>query len=110
MDMVLRPSIQKVGVFAFTDASQCAQVDSEEARRFALEINSHLPEESLAAGTVPFFETSSKSGDGVDNLFTFIFEHLLEKTVDEPTIETVNPGELGTEKPAVKKETTCCKS
>jgi len=92
------------------DATQIEQVDSEEAKRFALEINSHLPEESFASGIVPFFETSSKSGDGVDNLFTFIFEHLLERTEDEPAVETVNPGELGTEKTAEKKEKTCCKN
>ena len=93
-----------------TDAGSSAQVNSDDAKRFALEINSHLPEGTFSSGAVPFFETSSKSGDGVDNLFTFIFEHLLERTDSEPIVETVNPGEVESEKPHVKKETTCCKN
>jgi len=100
----------KLDLSATTDAGSSAQVNSDDAKRFALEINSHLPEGTFSSGAVPFFETSSKSGDGVDNLFTFIFEHLLERTDSEPIVETVNPGEVESEKPHVKKETTCCKN
>ena len=92
------------------DGNPSNHVNSEEAKCFALEINSHLPEGTFTLETAPFFETSSKSGDGVDNLFTFIFDHLLEKIDDEPIIETVNPGVAEPEKGNGKKTATCCKN
>lgn len=85
------------------------RVDADEARQFAIEINSHLPDGTFTDDCVPFFETSSKSGDGVDNLFTFIFDLLLARVEKEPDIETVNPGVVEVEKTSPKNG-TCCKN
>jgi len=92
------------------DEPQQGQVNSEEARQFAVEINSHLPEGTFPDDVAPFFETSSKSGDGVDSLFTFIFEQLLERVDKEPDLETVNPGVVEVEKKHSKSQVACCKN
>lgn len=99
----------KLDLFSQEDSTRKG-VDSEDASRFAAEINSHLPEGTFPDGVVPFFETSSKSGDGVDNLFTFIFDQLLERMEKEPQIETVNPCMDEVESKNPKPQTSCCKS
>ena len=68
-----------------------------------------MPEGTFPDEIVPFFETSSKSGDGVDILFSFIFNQLLERIEKEPHVETVNPGIEGVDKDP-KPQVSCCKN
>jgi len=85
-------------------------VDVEEAKKFAQEINSHLPEGTITSDNIPFFETSSKFGDGVDELFTFIFDHLLATHVEPVPNDTVNPGVSESKVQASQQPKQCCKS
>lgn len=65
-----------------TDDTQ-RKVTRQEGRQLAAEIN----EEFLAKGDgetqIPFFETSSKTGEGVVEAFEYIFKHCLSPISDE---------------------------
>ena len=61
-------------------------VTKQEGRAFASEINSHFLEKRKDV-ELPFFETSSKTGECVTQAFEYIFEHCLSAISDEYRIK-----------------------
>lgn len=105
----------KVVVGSKTDLLQSEserQVTRQEARQFCSEIN-----EQLLAKTgnteLPFFETSSKTGENVQETFEYIFQKCLSPLSDEYRLKSRNtiklhsrPVQENTTKTAADKK--CC--
>ncbi|XP_076456852.1 ras-related protein Rab-20-like [Babylonia areolata] len=62
-------------------ADEKREISVEEGRRLAREMNEHL-DLSKAKGD-PYFETSSKSGQGVEEVFEYIFQHCLPLSAEQ---------------------------
>ncbi|KAK3088010.1 hypothetical protein FSP39_013393 [Pinctada imbricata] len=71
------------------------EVTVEEARKFSREINDKLDLSKLPGD--PYFETSSKSGLNVSEVFEYVFQYCLplsdaqRKTQDQETVDLNNP-------------------
>lgn len=54
------------------------EITREEGERFANEINEHIPKDRLKH--IPYFETSSVTGESVEKMFEFILDYCLPLT------------------------------
>ncbi|KAL3892349.1 hypothetical protein ACJMK2_004562 [Sinanodonta woodiana] len=90
------------------------EVTQEEARRFAREINSNLDQKKLDRD--PYFETSSKTGMNVTEMFEFIYQYCLPLSEDKKISSlatkrtSASTSTVDLNKPAVSapQRTKCC--
>ena len=78
------------------------EVSQQEAREFCSEIN-HEYLSKLGNASLPFYETSSKTGENVKETFEFIFEQCLSALSDEYRIQDRGTLRLHNEAPAEEK-------
>ena len=78
------------------------EVSQQEAREFCSEIN-HEYLSKLGNASLPFYETSSKTGENVKETFEFIFEQCLSALSDEYRIQDRGTLRLHDEAPPEEK-------
>ena len=88
------------------------QVSVEAAERLALEINADQPIEKLQKA--PYFETSSKTGHNVDEVFDYILQYCLplspDQIVQRPVVSksTINLSDIKSESSTEEDHKKCC--
>ncbi|GAB1600100.1 ras-related protein Rab-20 [Argonauta hians] len=87
------------------------QVSVEAAEKFALEMNANQPMEKLQKP--PYFETSSRTGHNVDEVFDYILKYCLPYTSDTNinslnSKSTVNLSESKSQINSSKENNKCC--
>lgn len=92
------------------------EVSQQEAREFCREINNDLLEARGDDIQLPFFETSSKTGESVTETFEFIFEKCLSALSEEYRLRPRDTLRLHSAPPGGKEEAPgtqkrkCCSS
>lgn len=87
------------------------QVSAEAAEKLALEINADQPIEKLQKA--PYFETSSKTGHNVDEVFDYILQYCLPLSPDQivrrPTVSksTINLADMKSDS-SIEDHKKCC--
>jgi len=93
------------------------QVTKQEAREFCGEINAEFLTK-FGGARLPFYETSSKTGENVKETFEYIFEQCLSALSDEYriqdrgtlTLHSTSPQPENTDDKSVTTKKKCCSS